>query len=163
MAKTSFMIFVSILFLLCWIAPGRAANPAGFESIKSLVGDWTGKSGDGSPVKVNFQLVSGGTAVMETMHAEKEDMVTMYYPDGSNVMMTHYCMANNQPRMRASGTDASKLSFEYVDATNLSSAEAGHMKGLMVTMKDKDHISETWTWSENGQEKSDTFPLERVK
>src|SRR5262245_17503088 len=115
MTKNCFLIFGSFLFLLCWIAPAGAASHPGFESMKSLAGEWSGKTGNGAPVKINFQLVSGGTAVMETMHTEQEDMVTMYYPDGSDLMMTHYCMANNQPRMRASGTDASKISFAYVD------------------------------------------------
>jgi len=36
---------------------------------------------------------------MESM--EHESMVTMYHLDKGRVMMTHYCSAQNQPRMQA--------------------------------------------------------------
>ena len=82
-------------------------------------------------------------------------MVTLYYLDGDHLMMTHYCMANNQPRMRAdsSTSSTSAIKFTFVDATNLSGPDAGHMHAHSIIWKDADHVTQQWTWREKGQER----------
>ena len=79
---------------------------AQFESLKSLVGEWQGKSVDEKMdrknVIVTYELVSNGSTIMERLMPENEpNMITMYHLDGDNLMMTHYCAAFNQPRMQA--------------------------------------------------------------
>ena len=71
--------------------PGAKTEPnAGFEKLKPLVGNWQGKANDGKPVKISYALVSGGSALVETIQAESEPgMVTVYHPDGDRLMMTH--------------------------------------------------------------------------
>src|SRR3990172_11394942 len=61
-----------------------------FEKMKSLVGEWQGKSIDGNTAKVSYTLVSDDSTLMEklVMGGESE-MVTMYYPDGDRLMLTH--------------------------------------------------------------------------
>ena len=138
-----------------------AQTESAFDTMKSLVGDWKGIGPEGDPVTVSYLLASGGTAVIETL--ANPAMVTTYYLDGRHLMMTHYCMANNQPRMKSPGQKGNSIAFEFVDATNLASPDAGHMHGMVLTVKDADHIQESWTWSEKGKTQTHHFELERVK
>jgi hypothetical protein len=145
-----------------------AKPPASFEQIKSLLGEWEGKMNDGKVARVTYKLVSSGTALMETMNpSDAEDMVTVYYPDGDRLMLTHYCASNNQPRMRtdAGSADPKQLVFNYVDATNLAGSREGVMTGLTVTFIDSDHFSQTWTWRDKvgGTPTSDTLEYSRKK
>jgi len=137
-----------------------------FEKMKSLVGEWKGKAADGTPATVTYTLVSDNSALMERLAAGGEpEMVTMYYPDGSHLMLTHYCSAHNQPRMRSDGNllEGKKIAFAFVDITNLSSPDAGYMKGLVLTFEDKDHLTQNWTWREKGKEGTHSFQFARQK
>jgi hypothetical protein len=139
---------------------------AGFEKMKPLVGNWQGKANDGKPVKISYALVSGGSALVETIQAESEPgMVTVYHPDGGRLMMTHYCSLHNQPRMRADTAPAEngKLVFNFVDATNMPSPDAMHMHKLVVTFVDKDHFAQEWTWKGGEKEGTEVFRMERMK
>ena len=137
-----------------------------FEKMKSLVGEWQGKSLGGNTAKVSYILVSDSSALMErlVMGGESE-MVTMYYPDGDRLMMTHYCSAHNQPRMRSQvGSLEDKIIvLDLVDVTNLPTPDAGHMKKLVVTFVDKDHFTQEWTWREMGKEGTEVIQFEKKR
>ena len=92
-------------------------------------------------------------------------MVTMYHPDGDHLMMTHYCSAHNQPRMRSQtvAVESKNITFDFVDVTNLSAPDAGHMSKLVVTFGDKDHFTQEWTWREKEKEKTVGIHFERNK
>ena len=65
--------------------------------------------------------------------------------------MTHYCGARNQPRMVGTlSSDGKTLTFNFLDATNLASPQAGHMGHAVFTFADADHYSEDWTWTKDG-------------
>ena len=146
------------------MAPMKATPE--FEKVASLVGEWQGKSPDGKIANVSYALVSDSSALMERLAiAGESEMVTMYYPDGDRLMMTHYCSAHNQPRMRsekASG-EIKKIAFDLVDVTNLSAPDAGHMKKLVLTFPDQDHFSQEWTWTEKGKDGTVVIQFERKK
>ncbi|HTR22306.1 MAG TPA: hypothetical protein VMH88_15765 [Gemmatimonadales bacterium] len=142
--------------------PAPASTP-GFDQLKSLVGEWDGMV-EGKPVHASYQLVSGGTALLARLKTGDEpEMITLFTPDGARLAVTHYCSAGNQPRMQteAVGADTKTFSFSFVGATNLESPTAGHMHHLTVTIEDKDHFSEEWTWTENGQTGSKLFHYTR--
>ncbi len=137
-----------------------------FEKMKSLVGEWQGKSLDGNTAKVSYTLVSDSSALMEKLAVGGEsEMVTMYHPDGDHLMMTHYCSAHNQPRMRSQkvSMEIKSIIFDLVDVTNLSTPDAGHMKKLVLTSVDQDHFTQEWTWSEKGKESTVVIRFERKK
>ena len=141
---------------------------AGFEKMKPLVGNWQGKSDDGKPVKISYALASNGSVLVEKIDSGSEsEMVTVYYPDGDRLMMTHYCSLHNQPRMRTDAATATaesrKLIFDFVDATNMSSPDAMHMHRLAVTFEDKDRFVQEWTWKSGEKEGTVVFRLERMK
>jgi hypothetical protein len=136
---------------------------AALQMVKSLVGEWKGKTATGQPVSVSYRMISNGTCVEETLRApDATDMVSVYCPDRDGLMMTHYCAANNQPRMRArAGRDTGRLEFGFVDATNLDSPGTGHMHRLVLSFQDKDHFTQEWTWMEQGKEGSEVFRFQR--
>jgi hypothetical protein len=141
-------------------------DPAGFSKIKSLAGEWEGKTSDGKPVRLTYQVASAGTAVVETVSPPGEmDMVTVYHADGDSILMTHYCAANNQPRMRArvASDNPKEIAFSYVDAANLSTPDEGHMSGLTLTFEDASHLSQAWTWTGQGGGKPEVFRFQRKK
>jgi hypothetical protein len=162
---------VTSVFVVGMSFAGSAMKPMmktipDFEKMKSLVGEWQGKSLDGNTAKVSYTLVSDDSALMEklVMGGESE-MVTMYYPDGDHLMMTHYCSAHNQPRMRseAGPLERKNIVFDLVDITNLSAPDAGHMKKLAVTFVDPDHFTQEWTWREMGKEGTEVIQFERKR
>jgi hypothetical protein len=164
---------VSVLFLMLAV-PVLAEFPSGagkssdeFDRLKSLVGSWEGKDRDGKPVKVSYKLVSAGSSLMETMTMDEHEgmMVTMYHLDGDRLMMTHYCSMGNQPRMssEAGSGDGKSITFSFVDGTNILTPDSPHMHKLVLTFKDKDHVSQEWTMRAKGKDESPVvFELTRT-
>ncbi len=167
MKRITWLSLCLLGFTLC-ARPSAAqthGNP-GFDKMQTLVGEWEGKTGNGGAIQVSYRLVSGGTALMETLHpADEPEMVTLYTADGDRVALTHYCSANNQPRMRSAPISGivQKLDFSFVGATNLSGPAAPHIHHLVVTFEANDHFTQNWTWRENGRDKTETFRFIRKK
>lgn len=160
----------NLIFVLCVLlsqtifAQNQAA--AGFNKLKSLAGDWQGKDPDGNDLKVNYQVVSGGSALIETLqNANEPSMITLYHLDGNKLMVTHYCSSGTQPRMVAEtpAGEIKNLNFKFFDITNLAKPDAGHMRSLAVTFQGQDHIRQVWTWRMDGKDQITTFELERKK
>jgi len=143
-------------------AAKKVPNPA-WDKMRTLVGTWNVK--DGAPgATVTYELVSGGTALMETVrYAKGHEMITMYSPDGSDVAMIHYCEAGNQPRMRAKGVEGEEIRFEFVDIGNLPSPETEYMRTLRMRFTDADHVQALWTSHAPGKDSPFAFDLTRAK
>ncbi len=155
----------SVLVGLALAIAAFAAEPAnaGWEKVKSLVGEWEGTA-EGKPYRITYKSVSNGTAIMETIEGpEAAQMVTLYHPDGATLLMTHYCSMGNQPRMRSKGLDKGTLAFAYLDATNIASPEQMRMTRLVMTFPDSDHIVEEWTAKEGAKEHTSRFTCARKK
>ena len=160
------LIAVALVAMPVLTASGQSRAAAAFDKLRTLAGDWQGKAPDGKVVKVSYQLVSGGTALMETLSpAGEENMITMYHLNGDKLIVTHYCSAGNQPRMQAVVPEGEirQLNFTYLDATNLRTPSEGRMQSLVVTFRDANHIQQEWTWREAGKDMSIASVLERVK
>jgi hypothetical protein len=84
-----------------------------------------------------------------------QPMATMFHTDGEHLMLTHYCIAKNQPRMRATeiSDDGNTIVFTFLDGTNLPSRDKGHMDKAMFRFEGDDRFTTKWTWYQNGQEK----------
>jgi len=100
---------------------------------------------------------------MSEILAPNEDMISMFHLDGpKRLLLTHYCAAGNQPRMQASvSPDGKTITFNFVDATNLESPDAGHMQRLVLTVLDDNHHTEEWTFADHGKEHREVFDLRR--
>jgi hypothetical protein len=143
--------------------PDPESTPA-FDMMKSLEGTWAGSGPEGMAVKITYKVVSEGSAVMESIdHTNHADaMVSVYHLDKDRLMMTHYCSAGNQPRMRLTKSTPTSLAFTMFDITNLGSKDDLYMRKVSITWKDKNHIKEEWTAHVKGKDTSPhVFELER--
>lgn len=148
-----------ILYLLPFLGaafPLRGQSPAtheGFEKLKTIAGKWKGTvhSPMGpSGVTLEWEEISGGRALMEKLTFDgAPTMVSIYHPDGRQLMMTHYCTSANQPRVRTRQTEWSAASrdfeFFYLDATNVLSSDQMHIEKLTFNLKDDDHLVQKWS------------------
>lgn len=155
------------LSLLAPLAATEVPSAASFEKIKSLAGEWRGVSGKGKKVRLSYETIAGGTAVLETFGWEgsEQTMSTVYHLDGDRLVLTHYCVSNNQPRMQAqAGGEPGVLRFEFLDATNLKSSADGHMHKALLRIHDQDHIGNAWTYFQDGKEAfTESGEYERIR
>jgi len=135
------------------IAPAKAGSSgsAAFEQLKSLAGHWETEKSNTDKATLDLELTAGGTAVIERAHITESgktvEMITLYYLDGDQLKLTHYCMAGNQPTMHGIyAPDTKTLTFEFEGATNLKSPNDGHMHHAVYTFLDNDHFKTTWTF-----------------
>ena len=90
-------------------------------------------------------------------------MTSVYHLDGADLRMTHFCAAQNQPRLRAHRIDLADgiIDFAFVDATNLRSADAAHVHALEMRLVDSGHITLTFLVQSGGQESRERIVLKR--
>lgn len=144
---------------------------AGLEKMKTLVGTWVTADKDGKPtdeVVSVIKLTAGGSAIHETLFpGQDHEMVSVYTADGPDLLMTHYCMLGNQPRMKASTKSLSNtLKFEFAGGTNLDPKKDKHMHGATLTIVDADHYEVEgvgWDKGEPAKEMCNGMKLVRKK
>jgi|SRR5450755_684747 hypothetical protein len=157
-------IAITLLFVLATSAAFAASGAQkSFEELKSLDGSWEGKTPDGQTVEVAYRVTSNGSALMSEIKG-KENMISMFNLDGDRVLLTHYCAAGNQPRMVASASpDGKTITFDFLDATNLATPDAGRMTRMVLSMPDANHHTEEWIYTDHGKEMKEVFDLWRKK
>jgi hypothetical protein len=161
--KSQRIAFSMLIILAATAAFAQSDAHETFNHLKSLSGNWEGKTGNGKGLKVTFRSTSGGSALMSEILGE-ENMITMFTMDNDRLLATHYCAVGNQPRMQASmSPDGKTITFTFVDATNLATPKAGHMDHLVITIPDADHHTEDWTFIQDGKEMKEHFDLTRSK
>jgi hypothetical protein len=137
-----------------------AGKHAGLERLKKLAGEWVAADAQGKPtaqlVSV-FKVTAAGSAVQETIFpGTSHEMVTLYHRDGKDLVLTHYCAAGNQPRMKADpSAPANQLRFLFAGGSNLDPAKDMHMHEGSITFVDDDHIEWTWIAYTNGKPAAD--------
>lgn len=163
-----------VLFTACAVLPHSAPAPtkdettAAFARLKALAGTWQGTSTKGWSEKVEYRVIAGGSAVMEMSFDAHpgETMATLFHPDGDRLLVTHYCVAKNQPRLCLTtvADGGATLDFTFLDATNLKSRDVGHMDRVKLHFVDDDHFTAQWTWYQDGKENwMEEIRNERVK
>ena len=160
-----------LTFVLCmWPCQGQPSIRETFEALKGLSGEWRGKDTLGHQAEIRFRVTSSGTALFSELfepnhqaQSLEDDMITMIHLDGDRLLLTHYCGAGNQPRMKGiASPDGKTITFDFVNATNLSSSRTGHMRQVVIKFISPDHHTELWTFAENGQESKDLFDMWRT-
>jgi hypothetical protein len=172
-------LFATGLVIVALAAVGRAADTPpkaaaahpGLERIKKLAGTWVEADKDGKPTDKVVSVVkvtAGGSAVEETLFpGQPMEMLSVYHLDKGDLVMTHYCMLGNQPRMKADpGSAPNQIKWTFVGGTNLDPAKDAHMHGGTVTFIDDDHIEfagEAWENGKPSPEHCGTMKLVRKK
>ncbi|HKU24511.1 MAG TPA: hypothetical protein VJQ54_03510 [Candidatus Sulfotelmatobacter sp.] len=158
-------LVMAVLSILMTAASASAQTEAqkAFATIQRLPGTWEGKGPDGQPFQVTFKVTGGGSAILSEIQVPKEDMISMIHMDGPDrLLLTHYCAMGNQPRMQGRmSPDGKTIAFDFVDATNLASPEAGHMQKMVLTVLDDNHHTEEWVFVDHGKEHKELFDLRR--
>jgi hypothetical protein len=134
--------------------PAAPAN-AGLEKMKKLAGTWLAADKDGNPTEQVVSIIkvtAGGGVVHETLFpGQPQEMISIYTADGQDLIMTHYCVLGNQPRMKADPKSASnQIVFHFAGGTNLDVAKDKHMHEATLTIVSDDRIEIKGTGWENG-------------
>lgn len=123
-----------------------------FGAISQLEGRWTGTGPDGNPAYTEFAVSSAGSAVREIMMpGTPHEMTNMYTLDGNTLVMTHYCAAGNQPRMRARNIDGNRIEFRFDGVSDLKAPDEVYMGEMTLEIIDKDHVIEHWRSFRGGE------------
>lgn len=145
------------------------SNPA-FDRLKELVGEWVvveGSFGKPGEVAVRYALTGAGSALVETLFPGAEhEMVTVYHRDGDGVVLTHYCAAGNQPRMRLKSSEGGVFVFDYDGGTNIVVERDSHMHAAKLDLSHPDEIRSEWYGWQDGKlapEHAARFHLARKK
>lgn len=147
----------------------EAQTVALLDRIRSLEGEWTTTDAEtGQTVTASiFRTTAAGSAVREVMFpGTAHEMTNVYHMDGPSLVMTHYCAAGNQPRMRATGAEGNTIPFRFDSVTNLTSSGETYMGNMTLELKDADTIVEHWETVKDGNvvpEHSPMFVLTRKR
>jgi hypothetical protein len=145
--------------------PSAQSTPA-FDQLKSLAGEWERTNTQGVKTTLTYQVVSNGSVLMERMKSgDMSEMITMYSLDGDHIVATHYCSAGNQPTMQTptAATATGKYDFSFVRVSGTRTPDEGHMVALSLTMPDRDHLTQVWTFQDHGKSMEETFAFTRKK
>jgi hypothetical protein len=126
---------------------------------------------DDKPLHVSMRVTSRGNALIHEMQeagtpldpTKYDHPVTMFYLDGDQLTLLHYCDAGNRPRMVArSSPDGKKIEFDFVGLSG--GNENGHMYHAVFTLVDASHHTEDWTYMMPGDKPLRAhFDLQRTK
>lgn|SRR5215467_7914402 len=146
-------------------ADGKVDAAAALERLKGLAGEWNAESTHGKGHS-QFQVVAGGSVVMERFtEPGGAEMLTAYHLDGEKLVLTHYCMAGNEPRMVAEKFDAGsgELRFAFAGGANIGQS-TGHMHDAAFRLLSNDRFDAKWDFVEGGKVKfSEDIHYTRVK
>ncbi len=182
LAYSKYVLLLSLVFIY-HLAAGQHSNPIphneitteaqlALDKIKNLQGKWKGTfqwsghiNASGKNI-VEYHLTGHGSAVLENIIAEDGtiSMSSVYHLDGESLRMTHYCAANNQPRLIASdiGKKQKEITFEMVDISNLKHEKAGHVYGVKLEFIDKNNLNIIFKYISNDKKSVEVIKLERV-
>ena len=162
-----------ITTLLGALALGGSAfagdHTAAFERLKSLVGTWSGKmemeGEEAREMTMVYRMVAGDSVLEErSFPGTPMEMVTMYHQQGDKLVLTHYCMLGNQPKLQLAKTGESTLHFDFDPGCGIDVAEEMHMHSLIVTFVDEDTVKHDWTMFADGKALAkNPVTLQRVK
>src|SRR5215471_1306564 len=168
-----FAFLVLGCLLLARFCEAEESNAAkALEQLKSLAGDWegtaewTGGRTGSYPLNAAYYITGNGSALVENLISEGvPNMTSVYHLDGADLRVTHFCGAQNQPRLKAQRIDLghATVDFDFVDITNLRSPDAPHVHGLEIRFLDSNHVTVTFLFEGGGKESRERISLQRVE
>jgi hypothetical protein len=154
--------------------PVQSEGQKSFTTMKSLAGEWEGPvtvaempEMSGGKMHFSLRVTSRGNALVHELQeagtpldATKYDHpVTMFYVDGDQLTLIHYCDAGNRPRMTGKlSPDGKTIEFELKD---ISGSTEVHMHHSVITIIDANHHTEDWTFMMNDKPIHAHFDLQR--
>jgi len=160
------------LLLVHFSEAGESNAAKALEQLKSLAGDWegtaewTGARTGTYPMNAAYYTTGNGSALVENLISENAPVMTsVYHLDGNDLRLTHFCAAQNQPRLKAERIDLDNkaIDFGFIDITNLRSPDAPHVHGLEIRLIDPNHITVTFLFRSGSKESRERIVLKRTE
>jgi hypothetical protein len=165
------VLLVLVLFTLACRSYSQENSAAtALDKLRSLAGEWkgtfewSGARSDKGAMDATYYITGAGSAVVENLVQDgKPVMTSVYHLAGSDLRLTHFCAAGNQPRLKASGIDlkGNAVEFAFVDATNMRTPDAPHVSGLEWRMLDANHITLTFLFEAGEKHSRELIQLTR--
>jgi hypothetical protein len=169
-SKITLIVASWIVFPSVWAAEENVAAKA-LQQLSGLAGDWEGtfewtggRTATGS-MNATYYTTGNGSAVVENLISEGAPVMTsVYHLDGTDLRITHFCGAQNQPRLKAEKIELEQgtIDFGFVDITNLRSPDAPHVHGLELRLIDPNHLTVTFLFQSGAKESRERIVLKRV-
>jgi hypothetical protein len=137
--------------------PAEMDAAAAFERLKALEGTWEAAPANGVKATTSFELTAGGTVLIERYSnpalSGGGHMVSAYHLDGAALILTHYCIAKNQPTLKADRFDATagEIQFEFLRGANMPRENTGHMRRALYRLADANHFTTSWEFFQDGK------------
>ena len=162
------------LVVIGWIGASIAQTKESiaFDKLRGLSGEWhgtfvwSGARKDSGRMEAHYYTTGNGSAIVEDLSVDGTlSMTSVYHMDGADLRMTHFCAAQNQPRLKATeiDDDHGQIKFSFVDATNMRAPTAGHVSGLEVRFLAADHITLRFQFVAEGRNSDELIDLQRKK
>ncbi len=152
---TALLSFLGLSTLLATAGP-KPVGP-GLDALDGFIGTWVLADEEGKPTEEVMSVVrktAGGSAIMEVlMPGTPNEMVTMYYMDGEQLKLTHYCACTNHPILAASMSASGNLRFDCT-GTGENFAECAttpHMHDAVYRFEGKDKVHTAWRMMDGGE------------
>lgn len=167
------ILLVVALLAIASTAPAQSDAQKSFDKLKTLAGSWAGQVStvppqaeiEGKPMQITLRTASMGHTLMHeaTGTGRPDDPISMIVVDGDRLLLTHYCDANNRPRMQGRmSADGKTVEFDFLDVSG--NLQYGHMQHAKFTMIDANHHIEEWTFLRPGDKPVIAhFDLQRAK
>ena len=153
-------------------AADESTSARALKQLKTLAGNWEGgfewtgaRTGNGQ-IKATYYTTGNGSALVENLIMKDAPVMTsVYHLDGADLRMTHFCGAQNQPRLKAKQIDLAKgiIDFDFVDITNLPTPDAPHVHGLEMRLIDPNHLTITFLFQSGGNESRENIVLKKIR
>ena len=126
---------------------------AGFEKLKSLIGEWDAPLGKNGVMTDIFRPMGSGTAILHEEWKNGEQLTaTVFYLVGSQLRADHFCDLGNQLHYVAvKSDDPNALTLELRDSTNLDT-HPQHFHGVTWHFIDASHHNQDWELMTPGKE-----------
>lgn len=169
-----FSLLAGIALAACASSSPDVGDPAkgvdaleAFAHMKTLAGKWKASmpSAPDQVVPITWEVASGGHALMEKLFdGQPHEMVSLYYLEGENLDMAHYCSLGNRPHLRLDRARSTRddLHFDFVNGTDIDPKKDNHIHSLRLQWKDTHTIVASWIgWNEGVAQPPTEFVLTR--
>jgi len=92
-----------------------------WQRLSGLMGAWHGTNEAGQGVWVDYSFTANDTVIVEHwVFHNKMESLTLFHPDKTRLIATHYCPIGNQPTLELQPlSGGGKIRFDKVSVTNL--------------------------------------------
>ncbi len=146
-------------------SPSRWADdtrPAWSGMQRALTGRWEATTRDSRTIMTSYRAVSNGSALVETFTGSSgKETLSVYHHDGPALMLTHYCAQGNQVRLKATVATSEKVTFTFLDATNVD-GEQSVMRQLTFVLRPDGFDQESIYQSPRGELEATTLHFVRA-